>query len=84
MHVSPQDTYVLLPTLTPVPWDQSVPRPYGNPFQMILIVMEVGLLTKQVYAARLKVSLTAMVIRDTNAGATHHFKVRLKSNYAVV
>ena len=51
---------------------------------MILIVMEVGLLTKQVYAARLKVSLTAMVIRDTNAGATHHSKVRLKSNYEFV
>ena len=76
VNASPQDTYAPLPTLTPAPWDQSVPRPSGSPYRVILIVMEVGSLTKQVYAAQLKVSSAAMVMRDTNAGATHPFKVK--------
>ena len=76
VYASLKDTYVPLHTLTPVRWDQSVPSPYGNPSLLNWIVMEVGSLTKQAYAAQLKMSLVAMVIRDTNAGATHHFKVK--------
>ena len=50
VHVSPQDTYVPLHTLSPVPWDQGV-QP-----QMTLIVMDMALVTAVLLTALQMVS----------------------------